>query len=96
MAVRPAEAAADGLPTQKLGKAVLRCFEHRSEACRELAAATATALLRADPDATLALLPYAMPVLEERLHADEVCAELCAELSCMPRCQACCLPNLWA
>jgi hypothetical protein len=65
-----------------LGKAVLRCMDQRAEACRELAARACTALLRADPDATLALLPYAMPVLEERLRADEVRARVPCVCTC--------------
>ncbi|WIA41829.1 hypothetical protein OEZ86_009159 [Tetradesmus obliquus] len=51
----------------KLGKALLRRFEDKSEACREAAVSTFNAMLQAGADATLSLLPYAIPVLEERL-----------------------------
>lgn len=65
-------AEASALPTSKLGKALLRCFDARAEACRDMAVSCFTELLHMDPDATLGLLPYAMPVLGERLQCDEV------------------------
>eukprot|EP00967_Tisochrysis_lutea_P029813 scaffold34905_cov17-Tisochrysis_lutea.AAC.6 len=49
------------------GKALLRRFDDQSEGCRELAAITFLGALHAAPQAVLALLPYAVPVLEERL-----------------------------
>lgn len=42
------------------------------QACRELAVSCFSALLQAAPETNLVLLPYAMPVLEERLHMSEV------------------------
>ncbi|KAG1672600.1 hypothetical protein FOA52_002080 [Chlamydomonas sp. UWO 241] len=51
----------------KLGKALLRKFDDVGEANRELAVSTLSGLLQAAPDSVLMLLPYAMPVLEERL-----------------------------
>lgn len=59
-------------PAAKLGKALLRCFEHRSEACRDMSASCFMKLLQVDADSTLSMLPYAMPVLVERLQCDEV------------------------
>jgi hypothetical protein len=56
----------------KLGKAVLRRFDDRSEACRELAVTAFSQLMQMAPDGVLALLPYALPVLEERLHMNQV------------------------
>jgi hypothetical protein len=64
--------AASALPTAKLCKALLRCFEHHTEACRDMAVSCLSSLLQADPDATLGLLPYVIPVLVERLQCDEV------------------------
>lgn len=67
-------AASLSLPTSKLCKALLRCFDNRTEACRDKAVACCSMLLQADPDAVLSLLPYVMPVLVERLQCDEVSA----------------------
>ncbi|KAF8058324.1 Dnaaf5 [Scenedesmus sp. PABB004] len=67
-----AAAASVAAASTQLGKALLRRFEDASEACREAAvAAFASLLAAAAGDGVLPLLPYAMPVLEERLHADE-------------------------
>jgi hypothetical protein len=67
-----AAAASLSLPTSKLCKALLRCFDSRAEACRDTAVSCCSMLLQADPDAVLSLLPYIMPVLVERLQCDEV------------------------
>ncbi|GBF95342.1 hypothetical protein Rsub_07770 [Raphidocelis subcapitata] len=56
-----------------LVKPLLRRFEDASDACRGLAADAALALLRAHPGDVLALLPYVMPVLEERLSRRPAC-----------------------
>lgn len=58
--------------TSKLGKSLLRRFDDSIESCREIAVTIFKHMLQAGPDATLPMLPYAMPVLEERLHLDEV------------------------
>lgn len=50
-----------------LTKPLLRRFDDASEKCREMAAGCALKLLRSCPDEVLGLLPYIMPVLEERL-----------------------------
>jgi hypothetical protein len=50
-----------------LVKPLLRRFDDASEQCREVAAWCALELLRRAPDEALALLPYVVPVLEERL-----------------------------
>ncbi|MEW5306836.1 MAG: hypothetical protein WDW36_009274 [Sanguina aurantia] len=55
-----------------LGKALLRRLDDSSEAVRTAAAGMLDEMLQAAPDAVLALLPYAMPVLEERLRWGEV------------------------
>ena len=55
------------LPPAALIKPLLRRFDDASERCRELAARCALGLLRARPPEALAALPYAFPVLEERL-----------------------------
>lgn len=59
-------------PTSKLCKALLRCFDNRTESCRDMAVSSCSRLLQLDPDATLGLLPYVLPVLMERLQCDEV------------------------
>lgn len=60
------------IPTSKLCKALLRCFDNRTESCRDMAVSSCSRLLQVDPDATLGLLPYVLPVLVERLQCDEV------------------------
>jgi len=50
-----------------LGKALLKRFADASERVRDLAMSLFLALLQRAPDATLPIMPYAMPVLEERL-----------------------------
>ena len=50
-----------------VAKAALRRFEDGSERNRELAVSLVAAVLARDPDAALALMPYALPVLAERL-----------------------------
>jgi hypothetical protein len=67
--------------TEGLGKALLLRFEDTSEACRELAVGCFQQLLVKGEDATLHLLPYAMPVLEERLQLQEVCSIWCSSSS---------------
>eukprot|EP00878_Enallax_costatus_P025137 GHUV01026862.1.p1 GENE.GHUV01026862.1~~GHUV01026862.1.p1 ORF type:complete len:260 (+),score=37.97 GHUV01026862.1:166-945(+) len=67
-----AASAVAGALRSKLGKSLLRSFDDHSEACRQLAITVFKEALQASPDAALAMLPYAMPVLEERLHTDEV------------------------
>jgi len=62
LAGQPHEAAASHLV-----KPLLRRFDDASERCRELAASCTLQTLRSGPDHALALLPYVMPVLEERL-----------------------------
>jgi hypothetical protein len=48
-------------------KPLLRRFDDVSEKCRDLAASCVLKLLRSCPDEALGLLPYVVPVLEERL-----------------------------
>ena len=43
-------------------------------------------VLQAAPDAVIAILPYAIPVLEERLHAQEV-RQICTSLYLVPLCR---------
>eukprot|EP00879_Flechtneria_rotunda_P022808 GHRR01024092.1.p2 GENE.GHRR01024092.1~~GHRR01024092.1.p2 ORF type:complete len:126 (+),score=27.28 GHRR01024092.1:496-873(+) len=85
----PADVIAEAL-TSKLGKGLLRQFDNRSEACRELVVSTFKRLLQAGPDATLQMLPYVMPVMEERLHLDMASRAGHPNLSvvCLFSCQA--------
>lgn len=62
----PPPAAAPKAPLA-LFKPLLRRFDDASEQCRELAAGCLLRLLKAYPDEALGLLPYAVPVLEERM-----------------------------
>ncbi len=68
LAATTAEPGAPGpqLPAS-LAKPLLRRLDDASAKCRELAAACVLRLLRGRPDASLELLPYVMPVLEERM-----------------------------
>lgn len=65
-----------------LGKALLRRFEDPMEASRELAVCLLRQLLEAAPEAAMALLPYAFPVLAERLQyaANKAPVEPCEEV----------------
>ncbi|GFR41385.1 hypothetical protein Agub_g2068, partial [Astrephomene gubernaculifera] len=55
-----------------LGKALLRRFDDPADSCREAAVSSLLRLLSAAPGAVLALLPYAFPVLAERVrHREE-------------------------
>ena len=54
-----------------LGKPLLRVLADTSEAARTAAAALFLQCLRTGEDAVLSLLPYAVPVLEERLQGPE-------------------------
>lgn len=63
---------ASAVPSAKLCKALLRSFDNRTEACRDMAVSCLTQILQLDPDLTLSLLPYVMPVLVERMQCDEV------------------------
>jgi hypothetical protein len=76
-------------------KPLLRRFEDASDACRGLAAEVALALLQVHPKDALALLPYVVPVLEERLNRRVriacwgrfTCAAGSSQRACMrPRC----------
>ena len=51
----------------KIGKALLRRFDDPSEACRDLSVSLLTSLISIAPHSTLSLLPYVMPVLQERI-----------------------------
>ncbi len=62
---------AEALQAQ-LGKGLLRRFDDASGAVRELAVSLFLHLLRKGDAAVLQLLPYAMPVLEERLQTSQV------------------------
>lgn len=53
-----------------LGKPLLRVFADSAEAARAGAAGLFLQALRAGTDAVLPLLPYAVPVLEERLQGN--------------------------
>lgn len=64
-----------------LGKALLRKFDDKSEACRELAISCFMTVLSAAPDSNLQLLPYTMPVLEERLQL--VAVGRCDDTTCI-------------
>ena len=50
-----------------LGKALVKCFADDSEAVRTGAINLFSKLIRVHSDAVLPMLPYVMPVLEERL-----------------------------
>jgi hypothetical protein len=63
---------ASAVPSAKVCKALLRSFDNRTEACRDMAVSCLTQILHIDPDSTLSLLPYVMPVLVERMQCDEV------------------------
>ncbi|GLI68794.1 hypothetical protein VaNZ11_013291 [Volvox africanus] len=55
-----------------LGKALLRRFDDPSDTCREMAVTGLLRLLQAAPQAVLSLLPYAFPVISERVrHREE-------------------------
>ncbi|EFJ44828.1 hypothetical protein VOLCADRAFT_106220 [Volvox carteri f. nagariensis] len=55
-----------------LGKALLRRFDDPSDTCREMAVTGLLRLLQAAPGAVLSLLPYAFPVVSERVrHREE-------------------------
>ena len=56
----------------ELGKPLLKLFADSAEAARAAAVQTWQTCLCSAPDAVLQLLPYAMPVLEERLHCADV------------------------
>jgi len=75
-------------PTAKLGKSLLRCFDNRAETCRDLSVSCFTRLLQIDPDMTLAMLPYAVPVLGERLQASEVSCWLPRRVCQLATCSA--------
>jgi hypothetical protein len=80
--------------TEGLGKALLLRFEDTSEACRELAVGCFQQLLIKGEEATLHLLPYAMPVLEERLQLLEVRGLACtATATCKDRSQVALVVN---
>ena len=51
----------------KIGKALLRRFDDPSEAIRDLSVSLLTSLISIAPHSTLSLLPYIMPVIEERI-----------------------------
>ncbi|KAG2440366.1 hypothetical protein HXX76_004471 [Chlamydomonas incerta] len=55
------------LEADGLGKALLRRFDDPADTAREAAVGALTALLRAAPGAVLSLLPYAFPVVSERV-----------------------------
>ena len=57
----------DRLEGDGLGKALLRRFDDPADTSREAAVVALTRLLRAAPGAVLALLPYAFPVVSERV-----------------------------
>jgi hypothetical protein len=65
-------AAAEEALSSGLGKALLRRFDDSSEVCRDHAACIFLHLMRQGETMTLQMLPYAMPVLEERLRIMEV------------------------
>jgi hypothetical protein len=56
-----------------LGKALIRAFADVSERVRSMALELMHKQLTHHPDALLPVLPYAMPVLEERLYRDDNC-----------------------
>ncbi|GAX77040.1 hypothetical protein CEUSTIGMA_g4487.t1 [Chlamydomonas eustigma] len=56
----------------KLGKALLRRYDDSAEACRELAVSILSGLLKAAPHSVLSMMPYIVPVLEERLCMDSL------------------------
>ncbi|GLC35967.1 hypothetical protein PLESTB_000524400 [Pleodorina starrii] len=63
---------AERLEGDGLGKALLRRFDDPSDGCREAAVTSMLSLLRAAPQAVLSLLPYAFPVIAERVrHREE-------------------------
>ena len=65
-------AAAEEALGSGLGKALLRRFDDSSEVCRDYAASIFLHLLQQGEATTLQMLPYAMPVLEERLQIIKV------------------------
>ncbi|KAK9812913.1 hypothetical protein WJX72_005730 [[Myrmecia] bisecta] len=55
---------------QLLAKPVLCCFADPAETCREQAVHVVLGLIKREPQCAVCLLPYLMPVVEERLHSD--------------------------
>jgi hypothetical protein len=86
--VSPSEAA--DLLEDSLGKGLLRRLDDASEGVREKAAKLLLALLQKGPGAAMAMLPYAMPVIEERLQMKQVCVCVCVCV-CMCVCACVCV-----
>lgn len=65
-----------------LGKALIKCFADESERVRAKALKIFHDQVASHSDALLPMLPYAMPILEERLVKDEGCdrREKCEEV----------------